>query len=108
MLRNEPDHLPDADSAVQSSADDKRRMARRRFLARSATAGSGFFVVTLYHKRAFGTYGGKTMLVSSPEVCQSLGGQTGTNSKINIDASIGIGNKVTSTTAYACDVPYQK
>ena len=109
MDPNRPDPSPDTgpNRAPALSAEDKRRMARRRFLARSATAGSGFFVVTLAHRRAFGfgSYGAKTVLVSSPEACQSVGGQT--SYKQEVADSIATWKK-TSVTVYDCNVPFQK
>ena len=62
--------------AAGTSAEAKRRVARRRFLARSGAAGSGMLIVTLYHQRGFGKdHPAKKIILSSPEACQSLGGQ---------------------------------
>ena len=67
-VRPETDAQPDAPAA----AEEKRRAARRRFLGRSAAAGSGLAIVTLYHTRAFATNGEKK--ISSFAECSSMHG----------------------------------
>lgn len=69
----------DTSTEVPATAEAKRHAARRRFLGRSAAAGSGLLIVTLFHRRAFAwdSWGttSKTHLVSSIEACNSYGGK---------------------------------
>jgi hypothetical protein len=58
--------------AAGAVSEAKRRIARRRFLARSA-AGSGVLIVTLYHQRS-ALAKKTTIYTSSPEFCASLKG----------------------------------
>ena len=79
------------------AAEVKRTAARRRFLKRSAGAGTGIFIVTYYHQRAHA--GGKKIMTSSAAVCTSLGGTVGKKTTV-IDKSTG--QKVTAT---PCTLP---
>ena len=85
-----------------ATAEAKRRAARRRFLARGG-AGSGLAIVTLYHQRAFATWSvDRTVLVSSPETCASIGGKKG-------DKKWALSSVTPKkyVERYECDVPYR-
>lgn len=74
--------LVDASADTPALAEGKRRAARRRFLGRSAAAGSGLLIVTLFHRRAFAWDNWtKLNLVSSIEACNSYGGKIERNWK---------------------------
>ena len=97
MHGEEPNPTPNS-AAEGTPAEAKRRVARRRFLAKSGAAGSGMLIVTLYHQRGFGKdKPPKKVILSSPEACLSLGGKP----KTVHDAKDSLGNKLKD--AVECD-----
>ena len=89
---------------LSEAAEERRKLARRKFLLGSA-AGSGMFVTTLFHQRAdAATRHSGTYAVSAVATCTSIGGQIKLNAGGQpdlVNASVGS----PSVKRYQCIVP---
>ena len=74
---------PSGTSVSSADIGEKRRAARRRFLARGTKVGSGLLIVTLYHQRGWAG-GSKKIFTSSVEMCMSLLGTPGKSNPTQI------------------------
>jgi hypothetical protein len=86
MMSDEKDNAgtkPTPPAAVEPTAEERKVAARRRFLRQGAAAGSGVVIYTIHHNRSFAGGGGskKTLNVSSPAACQSIGGSDAKQTK---------------------------
>ena len=67
-------------ATAEGAAEDRRIAARRRFLRKGATAGSGVLIYTIHHNRSFA--GTKKVFVSSVAACESRGGTEAKHTKV--------------------------
>ena len=67
-------------ATAEGAAEDRRIAARRRFLRKGATAGSGVLIYTIHHNRSFA--GTKKVFVSSVAACESRGGTEAKKTKV--------------------------